>query len=97
MARPNILIINDSGWIVRRSAEQEARLEQWLSGTNRPLVIEVGAGTTIPSVRHFSHRVLHQHGGRLIRINHNGSDVPTLLDVGLPLGAADGLTLIAQH
>ena len=96
MARPNILMFNDSGWIEHRSAGQEARLDRWLSNTKRPVVIEVGAGTTIPSVRHFSHRVIQEHGGRLIRLNPGECDVPTKRDVGLPLGAAEGLALMAE-
>ena len=57
-------------------------------------VIELGAGTTIPSVRHFSQRVIHQYGGRLVRINPKECDVPTRLDVGLRTGAAEGLASI---
>lgn len=62
---------------------------------SRPLVIELGAGTAIPSVRHFSHRVIHEFGGRLIRINPGEWEVPTQLDVGLPMGALAGLTAIS--
>lgn len=96
LARPNVLMFDDWGWRDQRSAAQEHRLNQWLSSVERPVVIELGAGTTIPSVRHFSHRVIHQHGGRLIRINPNESEVPTRLDVGLPLGASAGLGLIGM-
>ena len=57
---------------------------------------ELGAGTAVPSVRHFSQRVLHQFGGRLVRINPREFEVPTRLDVGLPMGAAAGLAAIEQ-
>ena len=60
------------------------------------LVVELGAGTAIPSVRHFSQRILHHHGGRLIRINPREWEVPTRSDVGLPMGAAQGLALVEQ-
>jgi NAD-dependent SIR2 family protein deacetylase len=96
LARPNVLMFDDWGWVDQRSAAQEHRLSQWLASVERPVVIELGAGTTIPSVRHFSHRVIHQHGGRLIRINPNESEVPARWDVGLPLGAAAGLALIGE-
>ncbi|MFO1264935.1 MAG: Sir2 family NAD-dependent protein deacetylase [Rhodoferax sp.] len=96
LARPNVLMFGDWGWIDRRSAAQGSRQNAWLSAVTRPIVIELGAGTTIPSVRHFSQRVIHQFGGRLIRINPNECDVPTPLDVGLPMGAADGLSSIAE-
>lgn len=60
------------------------------------MVVELGAGTAVPSVRHFSQRVLHQFGGRLVRINPREFEVPTRLDVGLPMGAAAGLAAIEQ-
>lgn len=96
MSRPNALMFNDGGWIETRSDAQEARLTEWLSTLARPVVIEIGAGTTIPSVRHFSHRVVHQLGGRLIRINPHEYDVPTPLDIGLAMGAKDGLMSLAK-
>jgi hypothetical protein len=40
--------------------------------------------------------VIHQFGGRLVRINPGECDVPTRFDVGLRMGAADGLAAIAQ-
>lgn len=54
IARPNILMFGDGKWLEQRSREQEARLKQWLSAVNRLVIIEIGAGTAIPSVRHFS-------------------------------------------
>ena len=60
----------------------------------RPVVVELGAGTAIPSVRHFAHEVLTQHGGRLVRINPREHQVPGSADVGLALGALEGLRQI---
>lgn len=94
LARPNILMFNDGAWLDQRSARQEVRLQAWLARVRRPLVIEIGAGSTIPSVRHFSHSVLREHNGRLIRINPTEFSVPTALDVGLPCGALDALMAI---
>lgn len=96
LARPNVYMFGDVGWIEARAQRQIARLETWLSPVHRPLVIELGAGTAIPSVRHFSHRVVHDFGGRLIRINPREFAVPTALDIGLHTGALAGLTQIAH-
>jgi NAD-dependent SIR2 family protein deacetylase len=96
LARPNVLMFGDWGWVEARTAAQAARQEAWLSSISRPVVIEVGAGTTIPSVRHFSQRVIHELGGRLVRINPDQSNVPTGLDVGLAMGADAGLNAIAR-
>jgi NAD-dependent SIR2 family protein deacetylase len=96
LARPNILMFGDWDWLEQRSGEQERRQEYWLSNIRRPLVIELGAGTQIPSVRHFSQRIVHEFNGRLIRINPREFQVPTQHDVGLALGALDGINAIAQ-
>lgn len=97
VARPNILMFGDGDWLERRTSEQALRQSAWLSSVSRPLVIETGAGTAIPSVRHFSHTIIHRFGGRLIRINPRESDVPNPRDVGLAVAANAGLSAIAQR
>lgn len=92
LARPNILMFNDWDWIENRAALQSTRMETWLGNVSRPVVIEIGAGSAIPSVRHFSQRVIHEFGGRLVRVNPQEHNVPTSMDVGLPGSAA--LTLM---
>ena len=94
LARPNILMFNDSGWLEDHSEQQAARLEKWLASVRRPVVVELGAGTAIPSVRHFSQRILHEFGGRLVRINPRECEVPTPLDVGIAAGAVHALSEI---
>jgi len=96
LARPNILMFGDWGWIEKRSARQAARLERWLDKVERPLVIELGAGTAIPSVRHFSQAVI-RRGGRLVRINPREPEVATQRDAALAAGALDGLSAIAAR
>lgn len=53
LARPNILMFNDWGWLPDRTSEQEERYSRWLkSVTGKRLVaIEFGAGLAIPTVR----------------------------------------------
>ena len=58
------------------------------------MVIELGAGTAVPSVRMFSQHVLHRLKGRLLRINPREWQVPGPLDVGLACGALQGLQAI---
>ena len=96
LARPNVLMFNDWGWVDQRTAAQALRQQTWLSSASRPVVIELGAGTAIPSVRHFSQRVIQQFNGQLIRINPDESKVPAPRDVGLPVGALAGLSAIAR-
>jgi NAD-dependent SIR2 family protein deacetylase len=95
LARPNILMFGDGEWLEQRAATQEARLAALLRQAERPLVIELGAGTAIPSVRHFSQQVVQRHGGRLVRINPREPQVADRRDVGLALGSAAALQAIA--
>ncbi|WEF33450.1 SIR2 family NAD-dependent protein deacylase [Pseudoduganella chitinolytica] len=95
-ARPNILMFGDWGWVQERSARQAARLQAWLRQVRRPVVIELGAGTAVPSVRYFSQQVVHG-GGRLVRINPREWEVAGSRDVGLAAGALAGLRAIAAR
>jgi NAD-dependent SIR2 family protein deacetylase len=94
LARPNILMFGDDGWLEQRQAAQLKRLQAWLAQMERPLVIEIGAGTAVATVRHFSHQVLKSWGGRLIRINPTEPQVPTSQDVGLAAAALESLGAI---
>lgn len=94
LLRPNILMFGDGGWLEWRADQQRARLDAWLSQASRPVVVEIGAGTHIPSVRYFGNEVVHRHGGRLIRINPREADVPTRLDAGIQVSALEGLRAI---
>lgn len=94
LARPNILMFGDWGWNEQRSAAQEARLRRLLQKADRPLVVELGAGTAIPSVRHFGQAVVAHHNGRMIRINPREPQVAGPRDVGLAANALAALTAI---
>lgn len=96
LARPNVLMFGDWGWLEERQLAQQAQQEAWLSRVERPVVVELGAGTQIPSVRYFSQRVIHEHGGRLVRINPREATVGDRRDVGLPMGALEGLSRVAE-
>jgi NAD-dependent SIR2 family protein deacetylase len=94
LSRPNILMFGDWHWRDDVTQGQQAALDRWLDGVQRPLVVELGAGTAIPSVRHFGHRVIRHHGGRLLRINPREPRPPTPLDIGLAMGAGAALAAI---
>lgn len=48
LARPNILMFNDWGWISNRTEMQMERLNKWYRQTSRLVVIEIGAGVHVP-------------------------------------------------
>ncbi len=91
IARPNILMFYDSGWLEFRYRIQNHAFERWISKVERPVVIELGAGSSIPTVR----KVGQQANGPMIRINPREYQVPRSTDISLPVGALEGLQGIA--
>jgi len=89
LARPNILMFGDAEWQPRRAQAQEQRLLEWLGLGARSVVVELGAGGAIPTVRRFTER----SGLPYLRINPLEPQAGPL-GVGLPLGAADALARI---
>ena len=87
IARPNILMFGDWGWNDARTSEQEARYAKWRKQAKSPMVIEVGAGTAIPSVRIFGER----QGVPMIRINPDDEEERTEQRVTIRKGALEAL------
>ncbi len=70
LARPNILMFGDMGWDDARTGAQHATLRGWLDAVTGPLVVlELGAGSNVPTVRMFSERVARAPGRTLVRVN----------------------------
>ena len=91
VARPNILMFGDWGWLSERSDAQEKRLQSWLREVERLLVIEVGAGTQIPTARLMGER----RRAPLIRINPGEPQPPPGRGVAIAVGALSALREIA--
>lgn len=91
LARPNLLTFGDWGWVSARHDAQARRLSNWLSRVERAVVVELGAGTAVPSVRHFSQLIVAAHGGRIVRINVREPEVAAAFGVGLAGGALQAL------
>lgn len=86
-------MFGDWGWLDRRTSLQYQGLQQWLASVERLVCIEVGAGTNIPTVRHFSEDC----GGKLIRINPGEPAIPeTANGISLSLGGLAGITCLQQ-
>jgi NAD-dependent SIR2 family protein deacetylase len=98
LARPNILLFGDGDWDESRTAEQRARLSVWLRGLDgaRLVVIECGAGTAIPTVRHFCDALAVSGHATLIRINPREAVVPSG-QISLALPALPALRLIEEQ
>lgn len=92
LARPNVLMFGDYGWLEDRTAAQQRRYEQWLRdiGPREFVVVECGAGTAVPTVRLESE----SHRTRLIRINPREPQAPSG-SISLNCGALEGISRIA--
>jgi NAD-dependent SIR2 family protein deacetylase len=93
VARPNILMFGDWAWIPDRSAAQETRFESWLdrAGPAGLVIVEIGAGSAVPTVRMLSERTAARTDATLIRINPREPQVPRG-HVGLALSAMEALS-----
>ena len=80
VARPNIMMFGDFTWIAERSDAQHDRFARWIremeTKSARIAVVELGAGTAIPTVRQTSERLVKRLSGKLIRINLRKPEVP---------------------
>jgi NAD-dependent SIR2 family protein deacetylase len=97
VARPNILMFGDWNWISYRSVEQGKRLDTWMETmldlNAKVVIIEMGAGHAVPSVRLKSQSAFHNLNASFIRINPRDYDVPHGA-IGLPMGAKEGIEII---
>jgi NAD-dependent SIR2 family protein deacetylase len=92
LARPNILMFDDGDWIAAPSEAQFARLRHWRAGAGRLVVIELGAGLAIPSVR----RMAEAQGAPLIRINPRDAQLGAHEGVSISLGAQEAMLALSS-
>jgi len=99
LARPNILMFGDWGWESNRSDNQGAFLTEWISKLSKNnakvVVIELGAGKAISTVRNKSEQTIKKLNGTLIRINPRDYEVPAN-QISIPLGSAEGIKRILE-
>jgi NAD-dependent SIR2 family protein deacetylase len=102
LARPNVLMFDDRDWLEHTASAARRRMDEWLATVERPVVIELGAGTHIATIRRASEQVARQRRCPLIRINPRDSETAALDGSGVPaynvpLGALAGLqTLLTE-
>ena len=97
IARPNILMFGD--WLLwndKRYNQQKALYNKWLKKNKKAhiVIIEIGAGTTIPTIRYESERVVKQFiNAYLIRINPHDSVLDKRIKRGMSMarGGLEGI------
>lgn len=98
VARPNILMFGDWGWLNERSGDQESRFQAWIDEArdDKIAIVECGAGTHVPSVRMACERLSSRGNATLIRINPRESFGP-YRTIEIPTGALEALAAIDQR
>lgn len=92
LARPNILMFGDWDFEGQPYARSESSLLTWRARATRLVVIEIGAGTAIPSARDFGNDM----DCPLIRINPSEYQVGNSRDISIRLGAQEALIKITD-
>ncbi len=97
LARPNVLMFGDSGWVASRTETQTDSLRRWMERARqgRMVVIECGAGQAVPTVRWQCERVASAFDAPLIRINPREPDGPTGT-ISIASGALEALRAIDE-
>lgn len=98
IARPNILMFGDHAWISRRTHEQQTVFNRFLAenGNKRIAVIEIGAGTSIPTIRMISERIGARGNATVIRINPREPEIRKP-HISIVRGALEGLKLLDEE
>ena len=96
-SRPNILMFGDYSWLSDRTRGQEMRFESFLNQhRHRPIVvIEMGAGTAVPTIRYMSERSGQRFKATVIRINPREAHI-AVGHISLPCGSLDALEGIEE-
>lgn len=95
----NILMFGDWAWLPQRTHQQEKLFQRFMDAQEdkRIVVIEMGAGTAIPTIRATSERLGWRHAGAtVIRINIREPEIEAP-HIGLACGALEGLAAINAH
>ena len=71
VARPNVLMFGDFSWLSDRTDRQERLFGTFLEKNRdcKTAVFEMGAGTSIPTIRNLSERLGRRKGVTVVRIN----------------------------
>ncbi|WP_439384124.1 SIR2 family NAD-dependent protein deacylase [Amycolatopsis lexingtonensis] len=93
LARPNILMFGDHDWVPHRSQAQLDELTAWRRTARDLVVVELGAGQAVPTVRRYS-ELASAATGALIRINPREPEIRHNRGVSIPAGALETLTAL---
>lgn len=93
LARPNILMFGDFDWVSRRGDAQLRAVNDWRRAHPKLVVVEVGAGRAVPTVRRYA-ELASASTGALVRINPREPEIRHGRGASLPAGALETLTAL---
>ncbi|RZQ61866.1 NAD-dependent protein deacetylase [Amycolatopsis suaedae] len=96
VARPNILMFGDFGWVGDRTDAQLRELNEWRRRQRDLVVVELGAGRAVPTVRRYA-ELASAATGALIRINPREPEVRHGRGVSIPSGALPALSELDER
>lgn len=100
LARPNILMFGDVEWVADRTRVQMAAHREFLRQLHREgkrvAVVEIGAGTAVPTVRREA-ELASAASGALVRINLREPDVRHGRGIGLAAPALAALSALDER
>lgn len=100
VARPNLLLFGDGYYVKDRNRIQSEKFYKWMNANREKnhdtLIIEIGAGIGVPTVRNQSEYFVKNRNMSLIRINPVDFDVPEG-QISIPLGALEAISLIYER
>ncbi|QIW16357.1 NAD-dependent deacetylase [Pasteurellaceae bacterium RH1A] len=91
LARQNVLMFDDWFFCPSFFEPKEAALHQWLKQVENLVVIEIGAGKAVPTVRYFSERTAKAKKAGFIRINPLDAGVPKMHFLSLEMKGLEAL------
>jgi NAD-dependent SIR2 family protein deacetylase len=96
LARPNILMFGDHEWLPDRSQAQLDELTAWRRSVRDLVVVELGAGQAVPTVRRYA-ELASAATGALIRINPREPEIRHNRGVSIAAGALDTVRALVGH
>lgn len=98
VARPNILMFGDFSWVSDRTDSQGAVFRNFLYRyrEDKAVVVEIGAGTGVPTIRRLTEHLGSQRNTTAIRINPREPNIPAP-HISIACGALEGLRGIESY
>ncbi len=95
LVRPNVYIFRDKTFVDTRIKAQKRRYERFLEANQHKsiLLLEIGSGPTIKTIRYHTNRLIRKYTAKAIRINLHHPEIPHP-HVSLPFSALEALAQI---